>query len=140
MRNSQAPTTRKAIRFKFMVCAPYGVARVSDDGSGLNLQKIWKKAAERGLSRNQPRIRDVAELIFESGLSAKDEAGMISGRGIGLDAVRDLCQEIGGTIQILSQQDLSAEFKTGTASMPVVFEIRLPIHYFLVEECWQKTG
>ncbi|HYX38360.1 MAG TPA: ATP-binding protein [Oligoflexus sp.] len=125
----EKPSVRQALHKPAQGCIeidfhPEGnwmVAQISDDGSGLNLQKIWKKAAERGLSRNQPRIRDVAELIFESGLSAKDEAGMISGRGIGLDAVRDLCQEIGGTIQILSQQDLSAEFKTGTASMPVVF-------------------
>jgi two-component system, chemotaxis family, sensor kinase CheA len=62
---------------------------IQDDGQGLNLRKIFKKAMERGLFKSEPpTIMDLAGLIFEPGFSTKDEASLTSGRGVGMDAVR----------------------------------------------------
>jgi HPt (histidine-containing phosphotransfer) domain-containing protein len=62
---------------------------IQDDGQGLNLRKIFKKAMERGLFKDEPpTAMELAELIFEAGFSTKEETTLTSGRGVGMDAVR----------------------------------------------------
>lgn len=76
----------------------------SDDGAGLNLVKLEKLGWGKGLL-TQDSVSDqaVAELIFSSGLSTKDTVSEISGRGVGLDAVRSYLEDVGGEVQILLQ-------------------------------------
>ncbi len=75
---------------------------VADDGKGLNLDKVREKAISRGLLTAEAAQNPlaVAECIFASGLSTRDQATMISGRGIGMDAVREILAECGGKIRI----------------------------------------
>ena len=65
-------------------------------------------------------VEEVANLIFLPGLSTKDEATDISGRGIGMDAVREYIEDCGGSIQ------LELGVSTGTEKIPVTFVLTLP--------------
>jgi CHASE3 domain sensor protein/putative methionine-R-sulfoxide reductase with GAF domain/anti-sigma regulatory factor (Ser/Thr protein kinase) len=76
---------------------------VSDDGRGLALEKIYQSAVEKGLfeaSAPRPPDNEIAQLIFSSGLSTAAEVTDISGRGVGMDAVKRFLQEAGGDINI----------------------------------------
>ncbi len=69
--------------------------KVRDDGRGLALGKIKRKAIEKGLTNKNEvsSVGDIANLIFHSGLSTADSVTDISGRGVGMDAVRTYLQE-----------------------------------------------
>ncbi len=73
-----------------------------DDGRGLPLEKIRQKAIDAGIIKKKEKISDkhIAELIFHSGLSTADSVSDVSGRGVGMDAVRKFLQKAGGNIEI----------------------------------------
>jgi HPt (histidine-containing phosphotransfer) domain-containing protein len=73
-----------------------------DDGRGLNLDKIKARALEKGLIASSWEGDDsaIADLIFMPGLSTKDVLTEISGRGVGMDAVRSYMERIGGQVAI----------------------------------------
>jgi HPt (histidine-containing phosphotransfer) domain-containing protein len=74
---------------------------IQDDGQGLNLRKIFKKAMERGLFNNEPPTAlELSNLIFEAGFSTKEEATLTSGRGVGMDAVRTYLINSNSTIEL----------------------------------------
>jgi HPt (histidine-containing phosphotransfer) domain-containing protein len=76
--------------------------RCGDDGRGLDLEAIWNKAAASGIvSGPKPtKSADIADLIFHPGFSTKDRATEISGRGVGMDAVRTYLKRRGGDAQV----------------------------------------
>jgi hypothetical protein len=74
---------------------------LQDDGQGLNLRKIFKKAMERGLFKHEPPgAKELADLIFEAGFSTKEETTLTSGRGVGMDAVRTYLINSNSTIEL----------------------------------------
>jgi len=77
------------------------VIEVSDDGAGLNRDKILKKAIAQGLpvSENTPD-EEVWQLIFAPGFSTAEQVTDISGRGVGMDVVRRNIQDMGGHVQL----------------------------------------
>jgi chemotaxis protein histidine kinase CheA len=78
----------------------------ADDGRGLDLKRILEKGVERGLiSRETQDPNVVADLILRPGFSTKDEVSEISGRGVGMDAVRTFLQDQGGSL-FIELQDL----------------------------------
>ena len=80
------------------------VIEVSDDGRGLNRDKILSKALERGLSvPDNPTDAQVWDLIFQPGFSTADAVTDLSGRGVGMDVVRRNIQALGGEVQLESQ-------------------------------------
>jgi len=80
------------------------VIEVSDDGRGLNRDKILSKALERGLSvPDNPTDSQVWDLIFQPGFSTADAVTDLSGRGVGMDVVRRNIQALGGEVQLESQ-------------------------------------
>ncbi|HYG05096.1 MAG TPA: chemotaxis protein CheA [Stenotrophomonas sp.] len=80
------------------------VIEVSDDGRGLDRDKILAKAAERGLSvPENPSDAQVWDLIFQPGFSTADAVTDLSGRGVGMDVVRRNIQALGGEVQLESQ-------------------------------------
>jgi two-component system chemotaxis sensor kinase CheA len=93
---------------------------VADDGAGINVEKVVRRAVERGLISEAQAAKlttkQVYELLFASGFSTADQVSDISGRGVGLDAVRDKVQALGGHI------DIESERGRGT-----VFRIQLPL-------------
>jgi len=79
------------------------VIEVSDDGRGLNRDKILAKAAERGLSvPENPSDAQVWDLIFQPGFSTAEAVTDLSGRGVGMDVVRRNIQALGGEVQLES--------------------------------------
>ena len=99
--------------------------RIGDDGHGLALHKLYEKGLAKGaFSTDDPRpTREaVAELIFQSGLSTAAQLTQVSGRGVGMDAVRTFLKDQGATIRIALKEPSGAEF--GFA--PFDFVIRVP--------------
>lgn len=93
------------------------VIEVSDDGRGLNRDKILAKALERGLSvPDNPTDAQVWDLIFQPGFSTADAVTDLSGRGVGMDVVRRNIQALGGEVQL--------ESRTGNGTRVL---IRLPL-------------
>ncbi|MET0289553.1 MAG: chemotaxis protein CheA [Pseudoxanthomonas sp.] len=79
------------------------VIEVSDDGRGLNRDRILAKAAERGLAvPDNPTDSQVWDLIFQAGFSTADAVTDLSGRGVGMDVVRRNIQALGGEVQLES--------------------------------------
>ncbi|GAA1762863.1 hypothetical protein GCM10009795_006790 [Nocardioides hankookensis] len=82
------------------------VVEVSDDGAGIDSEKVAAKAVERGL-RTQAQIAqmsptDVLQLIFVPGFSTAAAVTNVSGRGVGMDVVKTNIEGIGGTIEVES--------------------------------------
>lgn len=94
------------------------VLTVSDDGAGLDLHRIHKKAVERGLLNAgvEPGGNQLAQMIFVPGFSTADEVSQIAGRGVGMDVVRNEIAGLGGRIEIATE-----------AGRGVTFTIYLPL-------------
>jgi two-component system, chemotaxis family, sensor kinase CheA len=79
---------------------------ISDDGAGLNTQRIRQKAVERGLitSEQSARMpdREIFNLIFLPGFSTAEKVTNVSGRGVGMDVVKTNVEKIGGTVDVQS--------------------------------------
>lgn len=78
------------------------VIEVSDDGGGLNKERILKKAIERGLVTEGQNLSDkeIHNLIFEAGFSTAEAVSNLSGRGVGMDVVRRNITALRGTVDL----------------------------------------
>jgi HPt (histidine-containing phosphotransfer) domain-containing protein len=99
-----------------------------DDGNGLDLSVIEAKGLDQGLLKAGQSYTDVeiASLIFVSGFSTKNAVCEISGRGVGLDAVRTYCQDMGVPIAI------RIEAGKDRTRVPFCFEMILPRTLFWI--------
>jgi two-component system chemotaxis sensor kinase CheA len=81
------------------------VIEVADDGAGIDPERVRRKAVERGLIAAGAPMTDeqLRMLIFEPGFSTRDEVSDLSGRGVGMDVVRQNVQQLNGTIALASQ-------------------------------------
>ncbi|HFD6821143.1 TPA: chemotaxis protein CheA [Escherichia coli] len=78
---------------------------VTDDGAGLNRERILAKAASQGLTVSENMSDDeVAMLIFAPGFSTAEQVTDVSGRGVGMDVVKRNIREMGGHVEIQSKQ------------------------------------
>jgi two-component system chemotaxis sensor kinase CheA len=100
------------------------VIAISDDGRGLNREKILNKALERGLVSPNATLTDseVFLLIFEAGFSTAEKVTDISGRGVGMDVVRRHVQALRGRIDIHSK-----------AGEGTTFYLKLPLTLAIIE-------
>jgi chemosensory pili system protein ChpA (sensor histidine kinase/response regulator) len=89
------------------------VLRCTDDGAGLDLPAIHARAIQRGLvTAGQPMDDDaVARLILLPGFSTRDSVSEVSGRGIGLDVVRDWASKTNGSIRIMARPGQGCTFE-----------------------------
>jgi two-component system, chemotaxis family, sensor kinase CheA len=80
---------------------------IIDDGAGLNLDRIRKKAIERGVITPEQAVRlaerDAFNLIFLPGFSTAEKVTNVSGRGVGMDVVKTNVEKIGGMVDITSK-------------------------------------
>ena len=85
---------------------------VSDDGGGLDKDRILAKARERGLvgANDQLTEDQIHDLIFLPGFSTADKTTDLSGRGVGMDVVRRNVKELGGKIELKSEQGKGSRF------------------------------
>lgn len=98
--------------------------RVSDDGRGLDRARVARKGIALGMlpPDTPPSDPRVANLIFEPGFSTREKVGELSGRGVGLDVVRDAIRSLQGSVTLRS-----AEGKGTT------FLIRLPLTLAMID-------
>ena len=98
--------------------------QVSDDGRGLNFEKIKRKAVERGLLRPEEAGRasreQVYELIFAPGFSTADEVSSVSGRGVGMDVVRRNLERVNGSVTVTTEEGKGTTF---TIKLPLTLVI-----------------
>lgn len=84
------------------------VVEISDDGRGLQQEKILNKAIERGIITNSQASalssRDIFNLIFMPGFSTAQQISNVSGRGVGMDVVKSNIQKIGGFVEVSSTE------------------------------------
>ncbi|MDG9670465.1 chemotaxis protein CheA [Hahella sp. CR1] len=80
------------------------VIEVSDDGGGMNPEKIVAKAIEKQLIRSAEGMSDseIFKLIFEPGFSTAEQVTNVSGRGVGMDAVKKTLEELRGSVEVES--------------------------------------
>jgi len=98
------------------------VIEISDDGAGLNEDKILQKAIEKGLvpAGEQLSADKIHELIFMPGFSTADVVSDVSGRGVGMDVVRKNINSLGGSVEVASERGVGSTF---TIRLPLTLAI-----------------
>ncbi|CAA7602973.1 Two component system, signal transduction histidine kinase [Acididesulfobacillus acetoxydans] len=104
---------------------------VADDGCGLPLEKIRRKAVAEGWvsAREGLSEREIAQFIFRPGFSTADTVTDISGRGVGMDVVKKALNSLGGTV------DIDTRGGQGTT-----FTIRLPLTLAIIQALLVEVG
>jgi two-component system chemotaxis sensor kinase CheA len=91
------------------------VIEVSDDGHGLDRDKIVRRAVERKILTTEEAVRlnesETLQLIFAPGLSTADEITEISGRGVGLDVVKSALENLKGSVELESEPGKGTTFR-----------------------------
>jgi len=109
------------------------IIEVSDDGRGIDIEKVKAKAVEKGIYTAE-QVNDLSkdkilDLLFRPGFSTSDKVTDISGRGVGLDVVKNKIESLNGSIEILS------EINKGTK-----FIIKLPLTLAIIQALLVKVG
>jgi two-component system chemotaxis sensor kinase CheA len=109
----------------------YIIIRVTDDGKGINLDRIREKAIEKGLLKADDSIeRDgLISFIFSPGFTTKNEATDVSGRGIGLDVVSKNISKLNGHVMVNS-----------TLGNGTTFTIKLPLSLAIIPALMVETA
>ncbi len=102
------------------------VIEVDDDGQGINLEKVKKKAIEKGIVKkeiaNTLSQKDIVDFLFKPSFSTQDQITDLSGRGVGLDVVKTKIEQLGGVVEV--------ETEAGKGSK---FIIRLPLTLAIIQ-------
>lgn len=85
---------------------------ISDDGKGLDVEKIHQKAIQMGVVSSEQKLEndDIFSLIFEPGMSTAEKVTEISGRGVGMDVVKKNIDSMGGKIRVHSEKTKGSQF------------------------------
>ena len=109
------------------------IIQISDDGRGINVEKLKKKVLQVGLMGEQEldslSETQIQKLIFHPGLSTAEQVTSVSGRGVGMDVVKSNIEKIGGTIE------LDSTFGKGTR-----FSIKIPLTLAIVSALIVEAG
>ncbi len=107
------------------------IIEVKDDGAGINKARVLKKAQERGLVSPEQELSDdqVHNLIFAPGFSTADTISDVSGRGVGMDVVRRNINDLGGHVQIFSNEGRGSTIR-----------IRLPLTLAILDGQLVRVG
>ena len=112
------------------------IIEVSDDGRGINLEKVGKKAVERGLVTEAELEKmsetQIQKFIFDAGFSTAQKVTSVSGRGVGMDVVRTNIELIGGSIDLKS---ITGQGSTFTIKIPLTLAI---VSALIVESAEQR--
>ncbi|WP_238900102.1 chemotaxis protein CheA [Clostridium sp. YIM B02500] len=103
--------------------------KVSDDGAGINLERVKAKAEQKGINTEGLSDSDIKNLIFAQGFSTNEVVTDISGRGVGMDVVKTKIAALGGTVDLLSEE--------GKGS---TFVIKLPLTLQIIQALLVKIG
>ena len=125
---------RGTVRLSSLQKGNHVVIEVEDDGGGIDLEKIKQKALAKGLVHDVSGMsdRDVLELIFMPGFSTADTITDISGRGVGMDVVRNNIAAVSGMVDIDTKLGRGSRFT-------IVLPITLAIIKALIIYCAGRT-
>jgi two-component system chemotaxis sensor kinase CheA len=125
------------------------IIKVKDDGQGLDAEKIRKKAIEKGIIGEDDKLNDqeIFNLILQAGFSTASEISDISGRGVGMDVVKQNIEELRGSIEINSKRHKGM---TTTIRLPLTlaiidgFMVKIAGHLYIIPlemilECIELT-
>ena len=88
---------------------------VSDDGAGLDMERIRKKAVEVGVLTPEKALQvsesELRNSVFLPGFTTADRVTNLSGRGVGMDVVKTCVEQIGGTIELQTRQDVGTTIR-----------------------------
>lgn len=104
---------------------------IEDDGGGLDLDRIRKKAFEKGILRDHQPVSDeeISQLIFESGFSTSELVTDMSGRGVGMDVVKRRINEMRGMIELSTEKGKYTRIS-----------IKLPLSLSIIDGLLTKVG
>jgi two-component system chemotaxis sensor kinase CheA len=109
------------------------VISLEDDGRGVDVERVKRKAVERGVvtAEHAARLSDAeaVPLIFAPGLSTADKLSDVSGRGVGMDVVRANVEKINGSVEVRTR-----------AGAGTTFTIRLPLTLAIVQALLVRVG
>lgn len=100
-----------SIRLHAMQLGSEVIITVTDDGRGIDVERVRAEATQRGTETSDMSDEDALMLIFRSGLSTADFISEVSGRGVGLDVVRASVDAIRGRIEVRSEPGVGSEFR-----------------------------
>ncbi len=109
------------------------IISVQDDGAGINPEKVVRSALENGVltqeaaTRLQPK--EAINLIFAAGVSTAGRVSEVSGRGVGMDVVKNNIQRLNGTIEVFTHEGAGSEFR-----------IRLPLTLAILRALLVRFG
>ncbi len=109
------------------------VIEVEDDGGGIDVEKVRRKAIERGLFTQEEAAKltekDVVELLFKPSFSTAEKITDVSGRGVGLDVVKSKINALGGVIETKTELGKGSKFT-----------VRLPMTLTIIQALMVKIG
>jgi two-component system chemotaxis sensor kinase CheA len=110
------------------------VIEIEDDGNGIDLDKVKQKAVQKGLISDASTIsdRDAVELIFLPGFSTTEKVSEVSGRGVGMDVVRNNIAAVSGMVDIETRKGEGSRFV-------ITLPITLAIIKALIISCAGRT-
>lgn len=103
--------------------------KVTDDGAGIKVDKIRKKAENLGISTEGMSENDIINLIFAQGFSTNEVVTDISGRGVGMDVVKTKISSLGGSVELTSEEGIGS-----------TFIIRLPLTLQIIQALLINVG
>jgi len=111
------------------------VITVADDGRGIDVGAIRKKAAEKGMLTEDSKLsdHDVLQYIMEPGFSTAEKVTQISGRGVGMDVVDSEIKQLGGVLEIDTVQGKGTTF---TVRLPLTLAINHALLVNVAEEIY----
>ena len=109
------------------------VIEVEDDGAGIDIEKIKRKAVEKGIlssaDANELEEKDAIDLLFNPGFSTADKVSGLSGRGVGLDVVRAKIESLNGLVEVENSKGKGSKFI-----------IRLPLTLAIIQALLVNIG
>ena len=132
-RKKKGKTATGTIRLDAFHKGNQAIIRITDDGNGIDPEKIKQKAIKNGALTEEDALKlndqQIVQYIFASGFSTAEKVTDLSGRGVGLDVVKNKIEALGGSV--------SVETAKGTGS---VFTISLPLTLSIVQTLVVKSG
>jgi chemotaxis protein histidine kinase CheA len=124
VRQSLGKPAEGVIKIRVFYQGNQTIISVSDDGAGINVERVKAKAIEKGLI-NPPEAANMSKqeaygLLFQSGFSTNDQTDQLAGRGVGMDVVRSYISELRGVINTDSTPNLGTTF---TIRLPLTLSI-----------------
>ncbi|HHW56568.1 MAG TPA: chemotaxis protein CheA [Clostridia bacterium] len=109
------------------------IIEISDDGRGIDIDKVKEKALEKGIYTAE-QVKELSkekaiELLFKPGFSTADKVTDVSGRGVGLDVVKNKIESLNGSIEIFSETNKGTKFL-----------IKLPLTLAIIQALLVKIG